>query len=637
MQTALKPITGTHKRVQGQYLHDSPTQPRTTYPEAYIAELADSIRANGDILQAIMARKRMSNALRPLSTWSLEDDGYEIIVGHCRKRGGMKAELPDLPIFEVEMTDQQVQLAQLTENLNREDLTFIEEAENLARLRRVFKYEIDTLVQLTGKSRTYVYNQLKLADASQAVKQACIDGKLQHELATLIARIPPHKLQDSALKHTLEIARANDGHSFRKSRRELLDKFSLYLKDALWSLDDTELVAAAGSCTACPKRSGATPELYGDVLEKADYYSCTKSGKDVCMDPECFALKKKTQLANDAHELEQQGKTLVTGNAAKQALTAHGDVKGSYVALKDVRGILKGIKGDDRPKTVLIQDQRSGKTIEAVKKSDLAGAGVDMPDKVDNSYAAQNKREQAENAKWEAKAGIEREFRILLRNRIREKLQTSARSMLELRLVAKKLVSGLDWGGTRAMAELYNANENARSLHVLVDQMTADQIGTFMVECAYAADLNIHTHSFRHGNDKAQVLREVANHHGLDVKALRVKFDDSRGLPTPQPAAQAPKGGKAKAVKKPPAGAAAVVPEVCDRTLPLPLDEPAFGGQEVTDEPAAPAVATTEADAKILWPFKEGGPPAQIASNDAGDAGGCAGQVEATADEGADA
>lgn len=624
--STLKPITGTHHRVAFEHLHDSPTQPRTTYPSDYIQELTDSIKANGDILSDLMVRKRMSNPLRPLSSWTVEEDGFEVIFGHCRKRAGQAAGLPDAPVKEVEMTDEQVRLAQLAENLNRKDLTFLEEAETLQRLRE--KLSIDELQAVSGKSRTYVYNQLKLATASEIVKIACRSEKLNQELATLIARIPAHKLQDSALKVALEHSRANDSVGYRKTKRDLLDKYSLYLKDALWALDDAELVPSAGACTTCPSRSGSTPELYGDLVNaervQADYYSTPKRGADICMNPECFALKKKTQLDLDARELASEGKTVVTGNAAKQALTAGGDVKGTaYVAVKDVKALLKGVKAEERPQTVLIQDQRTGKTVEAIKRSDLAGAGVKAPE-AKSAHEANSAREAAERKKWDDRAAVENKYRRALLDELRAVMQGQPRSLHELRALAKHAVRGMYGDEATLMAELYGV-EDTDDLQSLIETLSPDDIGMLLMDRLLVKGLIVRGYELKHARDEGQKgnLHELATARGINLEAHRAHWNTANGLSTPQPAAQAPKKARGKAAKAAApaagqadtaneAGAGAEDGQATGETLPLDLEQPK--GQPASPEgdefhtPASEQQDTTERAGLTLspqaaWPF----------------------------------
>jgi ParB/RepB/Spo0J family partition protein len=537
----------TFKRIDGPsrvafaYLHDSPTQPRQFYDEAYIQQLADSIKINGDILQPLMVRNRMPNPLR--TEWDPED-GYEVIFGHCRKRAGILAGLDGAPIQVVEMTDHQVLQAQLAENIARKDLHFLDAAEGLARLRREFDVPVSELENRTGMSRTAVYNMIKLADACPAVKQACRDGKLDQEIAIVIARIPAHKLQDGALKIALEKKQQHDGRGYRDTRRELLDKYSLYLKDALWALDDAFIVPSAGACTTCPDRSGSTPELFGDVLEKKDYYWLTKHGHDVCMNPECFALKKKTQLELDARELENSGKTVVTGNAARQALTAGGDVKGSYVAVTEVKALLKGIKGEARPKTVLIQDQRSGKTVEAVKRADLAGAGVAM-DEVKPGRDAAAERQKQKQEENRAKIQAEEDARKALLKAVLDAMRTTPRTPADLRAVARFMVESAKNCDTDELVASFFGKSGFHDLDDAIDTMSRDELGLLVMAVTLAEHVEVYG---------VNAERDTPLH----AAALEYGVDDAEVLSTPLSAAQAQEEGDDEGEKSAPdAGAGA--------------------------------------------------------------------------------
>lgn len=558
-QTIFRPITRIPMRVEWAHLHDSPTQPRTSYDEEYLDELAESIKANGDILSPMMIRKRMADPAMPLDQWELERDGYENIFGHCRKRAGMRAGLPDGPAELVEMTDAQVRLAQLAENLNREDLTFLEEAETLAKL-KADGVDHDELKRITGKKRTYVYNQLKLATASPAVKEACKSGKLNQELATIISRIPPHKLQDSALKIALDHSRVNDGVGYRKTRKDLLEKYSTNLKQALWALDDALLVPSAGACTTCPNRSGCTPELFGDLLTSKgdDYYShYAPHGQDICMDPECFALKKKTQLNLDAAELASQGKTVITGNAAKQALTAGGEVKGEkFVAVKDVKALLKNVKGAERPQQVVIQDQKTGKAVVAVKRSDLTAAGIEVPDAA-TRQADNSAKHAAERKKWDDKAKLENEFRLELLDQVRAVMISKPRSSLELREVAKHILGGV-YGQAEAILLRLHEVKSKQELTRKIDTMTPDQLGILMVDRLLVAEMYVQGYELQNGYGAAKPgnLHMLANHHGVNVKAARAKWEKAKGIEAPDAKPKAKSAAKSPAAQPTPTPAA---------------------------------------------------------------------------------
>jgi ParB family chromosome partitioning protein len=138
-------------------IHPSPWQPRKLLPDEGIEELAQSIREKG-ILQPLVVRKA--------------GDGYELIVGERRWRAAQRAGLTKVPILLKEATDQEVIELALIENLQREDLNPLEEAEAYQRLIAEFAYTQEVLAQRIGKDRSSVANILRLLKLPTEVKEA---------------------------------------------------------------------------------------------------------------------------------------------------------------------------------------------------------------------------------------------------------------------------------------------------------------------------------------------------------------------------------------------------------------------------------------------------------------------------------
>ncbi|MCJ7546897.1 MAG: ParB/RepB/Spo0J family partition protein [Deltaproteobacteria bacterium] len=138
-------------------IHPSPWQPRRLLPDDGIEELAQSIREKG-ILQPLVVRK--------------SGEGYEIIIGERRWRAAKRAGLTNVPIIIKEATDQEVIELALVENLQREDLNPLEEAEAYQRLIAEFAYTQEVLAQRIGKDRSSVANTLRLLKLPAEVKDA---------------------------------------------------------------------------------------------------------------------------------------------------------------------------------------------------------------------------------------------------------------------------------------------------------------------------------------------------------------------------------------------------------------------------------------------------------------------------------
>ena len=139
-------------------------QPRKTFDETALAELADSIRAHG--------------VLQPLLVRPSADGSYRLVAGERRYRAARMAGLTEVPVTVREMTDEEESVFALIENLQREDLNAIEEAEGLKQLIDTYGLTQEQAAARVGKSRTAVTNALRLLNLPQPVAALVKDGKI---------------------------------------------------------------------------------------------------------------------------------------------------------------------------------------------------------------------------------------------------------------------------------------------------------------------------------------------------------------------------------------------------------------------------------------------------------------------------
>jgi ParB family chromosome partitioning protein len=153
-------------------------QPRRHFDEAALDELAGSIRQHG-LLQPILVRP-VAGAV----------DSYEIIAGERRWRAAQKAALHDVPVIVQTLTDTQALEIALVENLQRQDLSALEEAEGYQRLSDEFGHSHAELGGLVGKSRSHVANMLRLLALPDAVKAMVQSGDLSAGHARALLNAP---------------------------------------------------------------------------------------------------------------------------------------------------------------------------------------------------------------------------------------------------------------------------------------------------------------------------------------------------------------------------------------------------------------------------------------------------------------
>jgi ParB family chromosome partitioning protein len=139
-------------------------QPRTQWDEKRLHELSESIRAQG-VVQPIIVR-------------SIAPQRYEIIAGERRWRAAQLAGLTDVPVLVKQMEDQEAMAVALIENIQREDLTAIEEANAIKNLVDVFGLTHEQIAQRVGRSRESISNLLRLLKLDTNVQQTVLDGLL---------------------------------------------------------------------------------------------------------------------------------------------------------------------------------------------------------------------------------------------------------------------------------------------------------------------------------------------------------------------------------------------------------------------------------------------------------------------------
>ncbi|MCC8193350.1 MAG: ParB/RepB/Spo0J family partition protein [Deltaproteobacteria bacterium] len=171
-------------RIQIAALAPNPQQPRRHFAEREMEELAASVKAQG-ILQPIL--------VRPLTR---DENGnpntYEIVAGERRWRAARLAGLSTVPVVVKEMNDQEVLIVALMENLQREDLTPLEEALGLQQLKDEFGLSQEDLAARLGKSRSAIANTLRLLALPEAARNDLSEGRISagHARALLVVTDP---------------------------------------------------------------------------------------------------------------------------------------------------------------------------------------------------------------------------------------------------------------------------------------------------------------------------------------------------------------------------------------------------------------------------------------------------------------
>ena len=154
-------------------LSRNPYQPRQSFNEEKLEELANSIKKNG-VIQPIAVRRNKT------------DDGkYEIVAGERRWLAAQKAGLHEIPVTVLDLSDVESLEVAIVENIQRDDLNPIEEARGYKRLNQEFKYDHESISKLMSKSRSHISNTLRLLTLPSDVIAMLEEGTLTSGQVTI--------------------------------------------------------------------------------------------------------------------------------------------------------------------------------------------------------------------------------------------------------------------------------------------------------------------------------------------------------------------------------------------------------------------------------------------------------------------
>jgi ParB family chromosome partitioning protein len=251
-------------------LTESANNPRHSFDEAALNELAESIKAQGILAPLVV---------RPVG------QHFEIVAGARRYRAAQLAGLDAAPVRIVELTDAQALETSIVENLQRRDVHPLDESSAFVALLHM-DYSIEQISAKCGKNPAYVAGRARLAQLAPAAVEAFAKDEIGVGHALLLAKLQPEQ-QEEALTACYQEGYGNGS----KPKRILLPvrhlqqwiehNILLELAAAPFSKDDAQLVPDAGSCIECPKRTGHNTLLFDGISPL----------QDCCSDPKCYALK----------------------------------------------------------------------------------------------------------------------------------------------------------------------------------------------------------------------------------------------------------------------------------------------------------------------------------------------------------
>lgn len=327
-----KATPGDYQSIPIELIEESPFNPRKTFHDESLRELAESIKEMG-VLQPIRLRPmQIKSGGQDADGTPILMDGYEVIFGHRRFRAAKLAMEMRIPAMVSTLTDAESAQLQAVENLQREDLDPIEEAEGYADYIKTHGVTKQELAEHIKKSRTYVYNRLKLESLCDSARAYVRTGQLDADLAIEIARLPTVALQESALSRVATTSlkpsvgsalkadpaeQNSDGdepadqppavqfQSFRSGRDLIEMHYKRHLDEAKFDRQVLWLVPDAPDCGSCPQRAGNMPELNA-IGRRAD----------ICTNPTCFDSKDAAHIECLIADLRQLGGTVLDSDLA---------------------------------------------------------------------------------------------------------------------------------------------------------------------------------------------------------------------------------------------------------------------------------------------------------------------------------
>lgn len=335
--------------------------PRKRFDEEKLKELAASIKEKG-LIEPIV--------VRPLTEGSKEVNGYEIVCGERRYRAAKLLEQPEILARIMILDATQALEYSVIENLQREDVHPLEEAEGYEQLLKTAGYKaVDDIAAKIGKSKSYVYGRMKLCDLIPDNRKLFYEGKFEASTALLVARVPAHLQKEAGAKVAKGEYASEGAMSYRKAVEYLRDNFMLQLKEAAFDPKDKTLGGKAGACVDCSKRTGNQKLLFPEI-----------SSADVCTDPACFAIKKNAHLQKTVDRLKKEGKKILSLAESKKLFPhEHStDPQNTYESLDETCFAAPGyrkyrelIKGNKDVEIIYAVHPEKAQLIEMIAKKDV--------------------------------------------------------------------------------------------------------------------------------------------------------------------------------------------------------------------------------------------------------------------------
>lgn len=294
---------------------------RAVIPLKQLRPMANNPRAEVGDVSALVTSIESNGFIGALNVREVEENVWEVWAGNRRLAAAKQAGLEEVPCDVYELTEVQALELNLTEQINRSDLTPLEEGKACRALMELSGYDVRQVADKLGQSASWVTKRVALVGVAPEVAKALVAGKVSLTVAQALASLPSQQAQAKALV-------ALEGRpAYQRTADDTAEDQVAWLREhegqplrsATWKVTDADLVPEAGACSACPHNSAnaAMPGLFDSA-----------KATPTCVKVECFEDKKLAAwLAKTAKAKAAGAKVLSLGECKK--LFARGNDLGS--------------------------------------------------------------------------------------------------------------------------------------------------------------------------------------------------------------------------------------------------------------------------------------------------------------------
>jgi len=467
---------------------------------------------------------------------------YELVAGERRWRAAQLAGLEEIEATVRDLNDRAALEIQIIENLQRDDLSPIEEADGYSAMLALKNedgspaYTVDTLaakIGKNGKSKSYVYGRLKLRNLPAKAAEALAKGDLPATVGELIGRLPSLEMRERFWQDWFDEYGECDFEmpSFREVKDVIERNYTRELKSAPFSKTDPKLLPEAGACKTCPKMTGNNRDEYPD------------SRADICTDTGCYDRKLRAHLdrqvkkakGNGARVLSEEESAKLFNTAGDSAWLRH-EAGQKYVQLEDQpyqdkeRRSYKQLL-DGSVETIVAVDP-FGKPYYLAPKDEAARVlkeqhGIKLESDSDSSY----KKQQSENRK-------KVEVRKLVMSQALAHVAKAAEDQNDfqayeglMRLLVSAL-AGQAWHDAVTVVmkrrEIPKDERTYNPILKLVPKMSASELLGLFAEMILAREM-LHWSTSGYASDMSDRAKEILKFFDFDVKTVerRIKGEQA--------------------------------------------------------------------------------------------------------------